>query len=139
MSKTNQEAAAKEAALREALGKLREEYRRKMNNACDMAQQAAQTEEMDKVSLYSTESERNREAFHALNRAIALVDAHADTSALLASPRQEEDAQASPRIAPHVPKPTPPGAEQAQPSIARGEARDNHPAAPPPKPAGDGT
>ncbi len=56
------------------LSDLRNEYRVKMNISADAAQVAAQTEEMDKVSLYSTESERYREAFHALNRAIQIVD-----------------------------------------------------------------
>ncbi len=56
------------------LSELRNEYRLKMNRSADAAQAAAQTEEMDLVSLHSTESERYREAFHALNRAISIVD-----------------------------------------------------------------
>jgi len=61
-------------AIYGVLNSLRAEYRGKMNKATDEAQKAAQSEEMDKVSLYSTESERYREAFHAMNRAIQLLD-----------------------------------------------------------------
>jgi hypothetical protein len=57
------------------LSGLREEYRQKMNRSADAAAVAAQKEEMDIVSVCSTESERYREAFHALNRAIQLIDA----------------------------------------------------------------
>ena len=57
------------------LSELREEYRRAMNQAAAKAQQFAQSEEMDRVSEFSTEAERKREAFTALNRAIAIVDA----------------------------------------------------------------
>jgi hypothetical protein len=56
------------------LNELRNEYRIKMNKSSDAAQIAAQSEEMDIVSLHSTESERYREAFHALNRAIKIID-----------------------------------------------------------------
>jgi hypothetical protein len=57
------------------LNALRDEYRRRMNAAASSAQEAAATDEMDKVSEFSTDSERMREAFHALNRAIAIVQA----------------------------------------------------------------
>lgn len=63
-------------ALTVALGALRQEYRSKMNKASDAAVEAAGVDEMDKVSMFSTEAERMREAFMALNRAIAIVDAH---------------------------------------------------------------
>jgi len=59
--------------LYQRLDALRNEYRKKMNDAAEQAQIHAAADEMDKVSLYSTESERAREAFHALNRAIAIV------------------------------------------------------------------
>jgi hypothetical protein len=59
------------------LNGLREEYRRKMNAASDKAQHHAAIDEMDEVSRSSTESERYREAFYALNRAIDIVDAAA--------------------------------------------------------------
>lgn len=62
--------------LYETLNGLRDEYRKKMNGAAAQAQQFAQTEEMDRVSEFSSESERNREAFVALNRAIKIVDVH---------------------------------------------------------------
>lgn len=58
------------------LNTLRDEYRTKMNRCAEAAQKAAATEDMDECSRQSTESERNREAFHALNRAIAIVDSH---------------------------------------------------------------
>ncbi|MHB1310524.1 MAG: hypothetical protein ACYC3L_00810 [Gemmatimonadaceae bacterium] len=63
------------------LDALRDEYRRKMNAAADKAQEFAATEEMDNVSIFSTESERMREAFMALNRAIKLVHDDLDTGA----------------------------------------------------------
>jgi hypothetical protein len=56
------------------LNALREQYRQQMNAAADKAQQFAATEEMDRVSEFSTESERKREAFMALNQAIKIVD-----------------------------------------------------------------
>lgn len=56
------------------LNKLRDEYRGKMNRSADAAQVAAQKEEMHVVSMCSTDSERYREAFVALNRAIQIID-----------------------------------------------------------------
>ena len=56
------------------LNKLRDEYRKNMNSAADAATDAAAREEMGEVSVYSTESERMREAFHALNLAIQIVE-----------------------------------------------------------------
>jgi vacuolar-type H+-ATPase subunit D/Vma8 len=58
----------------EPLNELREKYRQQMNAAADKAQQFAATEEMDRVSEFSSESERKREAFMALNQAIKIVD-----------------------------------------------------------------
>ena len=63
------------------LDALRDEYRRKMNAAADKAQEFAGAEEMDNVSMFSTESERMREAFMALNRAIKIVHDDLDTDA----------------------------------------------------------
>lgn len=57
------------------LNKLRGEYRDKMNRSAEAAQVAAQTEDMHVVSMCSTDSERYREAFHALNRAIQIIEA----------------------------------------------------------------
>lgn len=56
------------------LNDLREKYRREMNTATDQAQRFAATEEMDRVSEFSTEAERKREAFMALNSAIKIVE-----------------------------------------------------------------
>lgn len=61
--------------VRDQLGELREEYRQAMNKAAAEAQRFASEDEMDRVSEFSTESERKREAFVALNRAIKIVDA----------------------------------------------------------------
>jgi hypothetical protein len=61
-------------ALYASLNGLRGEYRKRMNDASDAAVSASGDGEMDKVSLFSTESERMREAFNALNRAIRLVE-----------------------------------------------------------------
>lgn len=61
-------------ALYSKLNALRDEYRRKMNRLSDMATEAAGQDEMDKVSLYSTESERARAAFAAVTRAIEIVE-----------------------------------------------------------------
>ena len=61
-------------ALYKQLSALRDEYRDQMNRAADKAQKFAQTEEMDRVSEFSSESERKREAFSALNRAIKIVE-----------------------------------------------------------------
>lgn len=62
-------------SLYRPLSDLREKYRREMNAAADKAQQFAQSEEMDRVSEFSSESERKREAFLALNQAIKIVEA----------------------------------------------------------------
>ena len=59
---------------REALSALREGHRRKMNAAADRAEMAASIGEMGEVSVNSTESERHREAFVALNVAIGIFD-----------------------------------------------------------------
>ena len=56
------------------LNALRDEYRKSMNDAASKAQAHASLDEMDRVSEYSTESERSREAFHAMNRAIKIVE-----------------------------------------------------------------
>lgn len=61
-------------SLYEKLNELRNEYRMKMNRSADAAQEAAQKEEMQIVSMCSTDSERYREAFHALNRAFQIID-----------------------------------------------------------------
>lgn len=68
-------------ALVRNLGALRDEYRAGMNAATDHAQRFAQTEQMDRVSEWSSRSERLREAFHALNRAIAIVEVAITTGA----------------------------------------------------------
>lgn len=60
--------------LYQNLNALREKYRREMNDATNKAQQFAATEEMDRVSELSTEAERKREAFMALNSAIKIVE-----------------------------------------------------------------
>ena len=44
---------------------IREEYRRKMNDATSAAQMAAGSDDMTACSLYSTQAERYREAFAA--------------------------------------------------------------------------
>lgn len=62
--------------VRQKLDALRDEYRGRMNRLADKALAAAAVEDMDECSRSSTESERNREAFHALNRAIEIVDSH---------------------------------------------------------------
>ena len=62
-------------ALYERLNALRDEYRQKMNGAGDRAQRAAAIDDMAEASIASTESERYREAFHALNRAIDAASA----------------------------------------------------------------
>jgi len=61
--------------LFDALSALREKYRQQMNTAAEKAQQFAATDEMDRVSEFSSESERKREAFSALNQVIRIVDA----------------------------------------------------------------
>lgn len=61
-------------AIYNKLNDLRNEYRLKMNRSAEAAQEAAQKEEMHVVSMCSTDSERYREAFHALNRAIQMID-----------------------------------------------------------------
>jgi hypothetical protein len=57
-----------------SLNRIREEYRRKMNAAADIAERKAAAGEMDEVSISSTESERHRAAFEAMNRAIKAVE-----------------------------------------------------------------
>jgi len=57
-----------------SLSAIRDEYRKRMNTATDAAQRYASKEEMDKVSEFSTEAERAREAFNAVNRSIATVE-----------------------------------------------------------------
>ena len=63
------------------LNALREQHRRKMNAAADRAERMAAEGEMGEVSISSTESERHREAFMALNHAIAIVEADASLRA----------------------------------------------------------
>jgi hypothetical protein len=58
----------------EKLDALRTEYRTEMNRKTDMVHVAAQDDDMENVSLYSTEAERARTAFNALNRAIKIVE-----------------------------------------------------------------
>lgn len=65
-------------ALYSKLNALRDQHRRKMNAAADRAQRHAAVDEMDEVSISSTESERHREAFAALNQAIAIVEAETE-------------------------------------------------------------
>jgi hypothetical protein len=60
--------------LRDRHYELRESYRHKMNEACDRAQVAAYNDHMDECSIKSTESERYREAFHALNLMEEAID-----------------------------------------------------------------
>ena len=62
-------------SIYELLSKIREEYRQQMNAAAEKAQQFAASDEMDRVSEFSTESERKREAFSALNRVIRVIRA----------------------------------------------------------------
>lgn len=57
------------------LSELREKYRQQMNAAAEKAQRFAAADEMDRVSEFSSESERKREAFSALNQVIRIVDA----------------------------------------------------------------
>lgn len=64
----------KEFALHERISALREEYRCKMNAAADKAQVAAAEDRMVDVSEHSSESERMREAFVALNRVMQIVE-----------------------------------------------------------------
>jgi hypothetical protein len=64
--------------LYQRLNAVREEYRRRMNAAADTAERAASEGDMKEVSIASTESERNREAFEAMNRAIAIVEQERD-------------------------------------------------------------
>lgn len=59
----------------EPLSALREKYRREMNAAAEKAQQFAAIDEMDRVSEFSSESERKREAFVALNQAMKIIEA----------------------------------------------------------------
>lgn len=59
------------------LNALREQHRGKMNSASDRAERMAAIGEMGEVSISSTESERHREAFQAMNQAIAIVEASA--------------------------------------------------------------
>lgn len=53
---------------------IREEIRRKFVRASDEAQAAAAVDDMEKCSLYSTESARYQEAFAALNRVAPIVE-----------------------------------------------------------------
>lgn len=64
--------------LRTDLQQVREEYRMAMNSAADKATEAAGLDEMDKVSMHSSESARKQEAFMACNRLIKIVDDHFD-------------------------------------------------------------
>ncbi|MFG1401988.1 hypothetical protein [Xanthobacter sediminis] len=60
--------------MRERISSVRENIRRKMNAASDRAEMAASVGDMKEVSINSTESERHREAFVALNVAIDIID-----------------------------------------------------------------
>jgi phage shock protein A len=53
---------------------IRENYRRLMNKATDRAQTAAANEDMDECSKSSTEAERYREVFHALNQMQPIIE-----------------------------------------------------------------
>lgn len=62
-------------ALYADLQSLRETFRRKMNKSGEAAQKAAaEDDDMAIVSMHSTDSERFRTAFVALNQAIKIVD-----------------------------------------------------------------
>lgn len=61
-------------SCRERLSILREQHRQKMNSFGDAAEKAASEGDMSAVSVNSTESERHREAFSALNAAIDIFD-----------------------------------------------------------------
>lgn len=71
--------------MRERVAAVREYHRRKMNGAADRAEMAASVGAMQEVSINSTESERHREAFVALNVAIGIID-QTEYSALESSP-----------------------------------------------------
>lgn len=60
--------------MRERIAAVREDQRRKMNAAGDRAEMAASTGDMKEAAINSTESERHREAFVALNVAIGIID-----------------------------------------------------------------
>lgn len=63
-------------ALYGKLSELRNEYRLKMNRSAEAAAIEAQKKDnMHAVSMCSSESERYREAFHALNRAFQIIEA----------------------------------------------------------------
>lgn len=61
-------------SCRKRLSTLREQHRQKMNSFGDAAEKAASEGDMSAVSINSTESERHREAFSALNAAIDIFD-----------------------------------------------------------------
>ena len=70
-------------ALYAKLNAIREDYRGRMNRAAAEAERwAANGEDMEKVSMFSTESERAREAFTACNRMIAVLEADVELSDL---------------------------------------------------------
>ncbi|MFG1260087.1 hypothetical protein V5F79_22425 [Xanthobacter flavus] len=75
--------------MRERVSTVREEHRRKMNAASDRAEMAAAIGDMKEVSINSSESERHREAFVALNVAIGIID-QTEYSALSPAPAAEE-------------------------------------------------
>lgn len=60
--------------LYQPLNSIRTEYRLRMNRSADLAAEFAAEDDMQSVSEHSTESERCREAFQAMNRAIFAVD-----------------------------------------------------------------
>lgn len=59
-----------------ALNAIRSEYRLRMNRAADLAETAAASGDMASVSQHSSESERCREAFNAMNRAVNTADSY---------------------------------------------------------------
>ena len=70
------------ARLYDQLSAIRNEYRKRMNDATNQAQEYAAKEDMEKVSVFSTEAERMREAFAAMNRAVAIIEKFEVTDAM---------------------------------------------------------
>ena len=54
---------------------IREDYRQKMNYSTSAAQKAAAEEDMSLSAMHSSDAERYREAFAALNRVFRAIDA----------------------------------------------------------------
>ncbi len=60
--------------LYRSLNSIRSEFRMRMNRSSDLAEEFAARGDMASVSEHSSESERCREAFGAMNRAINAAD-----------------------------------------------------------------